>query len=181
MDKMGKYLETKLRNKDFKKNYTPKNNLPAELTEFIGRKNEIDAINNLLRTARLITLWGPGGIGKSRLSLKVASSNLRNFKDGVYFISLASITQPDLVVSNIAKALILLSLPTANVDSLKNALWEKRRLLNSGYFEKVVEAHEVSELCIRRPILSIIGNAVSLCEYQANTFLMFLRGKYRIQ
>lgn len=155
---MGKYLETKLRNKDFKKNYTPKNNLPAELTEFIGRKNEIDAINNLLRTARLITLWGPGGIGKSRLSLKVASSNLRNFKDGVYFISLASITQPDLVVSNIAKALNIVEIPGQQMfDTLKTALRDKRRLLILDNFEQVVEAAMiVSELLYSAPNLSII-------------------------
>ncbi len=154
---MGKYTE-RINDRNIENNYIPKNNLPAELTEFIGRKIEIEKINKLLKTARLITLWGPGGIGKSRLSLKVASINIKSYKDGVYYIPLDSITQPDLVVSCIAKTLNIVEIPGQDIlDSLKSALRDKKRLLILDNFEQVMEAALiVSELLLSAAELSVI-------------------------
>jgi diguanylate cyclase (GGDEF)-like protein len=81
------------------------NNLPDNLTEFVGREVELRQIRALIRDRRLVTLLGPGGIGKSRLAIQVAAENLGVFPDGVYFISLASVRRPEFIVSSIAEAL----------------------------------------------------------------------------
>ena len=74
-------------------------NLPASLTSLIGREQEVRAACALLRRPemRLLTLTGPGGIGKTRLGIQVATELLDVFTDGVYFVSLALINDPDLV------------------------------------------------------------------------------------
>src|SRR5262245_22823083 len=83
---------------------SPGHNLPAQLTTLIGREREVAAVVTLLRRAdvRLLTLTGPGGIGKTRLSLQVAAELIEGFTDGVYFVDLAPIREPSLVISTIA-------------------------------------------------------------------------------
>src|SRR5713226_3075591 len=83
------------------------NNLPAQLTPFIGREAEVTAVCALLRRpeVRLLTLTGTGGVGKTRLAFQVAADLLEDFADGVYFVSLAPISDPDLVTSAIAHTL----------------------------------------------------------------------------
>ena len=81
------------------------NNLPTRLTTFLGRDAEIEAIGLLLADHRLLTLTGPGGTGKTRLSLEVAGRVMRHYPDGVWFVELATITDPDLVPSTIAQTL----------------------------------------------------------------------------
>ena len=83
---------------------TPKHNLPVQLSTFIGRETEQDEIVNLLATHRLVTLAGVGGIGKTRLSLQVGQSVLKNFPDGVWFITLDSLSDPTLVPQTVAAA-----------------------------------------------------------------------------
>src|SRR5215203_7358885 len=86
---------------------TAPNNLPAQLAPLIGRDKEVEAVCRLLKEAhtRLLTLVGPGGVGKTRLALQVAMETLGEFDDGVYFVELASITEADLVVPTIATTL----------------------------------------------------------------------------
>ncbi|WP_460345928.1 ATP-binding protein [Actinoallomurus acanthiterrae] len=79
--------------------------LPAELTSFVGRRREIDAVRRLLSECRMVTLTGPGGVGKTRLSLKVADGLQRVFPDGVWFIELASLDRPELLAHAIVEAL----------------------------------------------------------------------------
>lgn len=135
------YLSTlvnKIRNKncDF-----PKNNLPAETTEFIGRKDEIGKILSLLEKARLITLIGPGGIGKSRLSLKVALLCLSKYKDGVFLVSLSQITKTELLISSIAKALNIPEIQGQNtLDAVKNTLKNKKLLIILDNFEQLIDS-----------------------------------------
>src|SRR3954451_16638005 len=83
------------------------NNLPRQLTRFIGRDHQIQtARSRLLRDdVHLLTLTGPGGTGKTRLALQVAAELLDVFTDGVFFVPLAQIADPDLVPSTIAQAL----------------------------------------------------------------------------
>jgi non-specific serine/threonine protein kinase len=86
---------------------TPRNGLPVQLTSFIGREREIDAVKDLLARARLVTLVGPGGSGKTRLALRAATDLVDAFGDGVHFVALAPIRDPDLVVPTIGHALAL--------------------------------------------------------------------------
>src|SRR5205085_11727195 len=78
-------------------------NLPSPLTPLIGREQEVLAVCALVQRqdVRLVTFTGTGGIGKTRLSLEVASELLRTFSDGVYFIPLASIVGPALAIPTI--------------------------------------------------------------------------------
>jgi predicted ATPase/class 3 adenylate cyclase len=78
------------------------NNLPTQLTSFIGREHEIVEVKRLLSQARLVTLTGPGGAGKTRLALQVAAEVLDGFKDGVWLVELAPLSDPDLVPQTIA-------------------------------------------------------------------------------
>src|SRR5215210_865136 len=83
------------------------NNLPAQPTPLVGREWELGEVRDLLRgkEVRLLTLTGPGGIGKTRLGLQVAAELLDEFEDGVFFVALAPITDPALVASAIAEPL----------------------------------------------------------------------------
>src|SRR5438105_3791176 len=70
------------------------NNLPHELTSFVGRRREMVDLGRLLPTARLLTLTGAGGCGKTRLALRVAEHALKEYRDGVWFVDLASTADP---------------------------------------------------------------------------------------
>ena len=81
------------------------NNLPIQMTSFVGREHEMTEIKQALAKSRLVTLTGSGGTGKTRLSVQVAAEMLDRFKDGIAFIELAPITDPELVPSTVANAL----------------------------------------------------------------------------
>src|SRR3989442_790707 len=110
-------------------------NLPAQLTPLIGREHEIQVVCAILRRpeVRLVTFTGTGGVGKTRLGLEVATDLLDDFGDGVYFVPLAPISDPDLVVPTIAQALGIKEAgerPLA--DLLQAHLRDKRLLLTVG-------------------------------------------------
>jgi len=84
---------------------TTPHNLPPELTSFIGRERELDEAIKLLRTTRRLTLLGPGGVGKTRLSLRIADAVLDEYPDGVWFVELAPIADPRRVPQIIATTL----------------------------------------------------------------------------
>jgi predicted ATPase/class 3 adenylate cyclase len=117
------------------------NNLPVQLTSFIGRSKEKDEIKLLLSKERLLTLTGPSGSGKTRLALQVASEMIEHFKDGVFFVALAPITEPGLVPSIIAQSLgIIESSSRSIIDGLTNHLQNKSLLLLLDNFEQVISA-----------------------------------------
>jgi predicted ATPase/class 3 adenylate cyclase/Tfp pilus assembly protein PilF len=118
-------------------------NLPAQMTPLIGRVQEAAAACALLRRpdVRLLNLLGPGGTGKTRLGLQVASDMLDEFESGIYFVGLTPISVPALVASTIAQTLGLKEgsgQPVA--ESLKDFLREKHLLLLLDNFEQVVDA-----------------------------------------
>jgi predicted ATPase/class 3 adenylate cyclase len=81
------------------------NNLPLQLTTFVGRDEEIAKITKLLGTTRLLTLAGAGGVGKTRLALQVAADVVTEYRDGAWLADLAPITDPELIVRGIAESL----------------------------------------------------------------------------
>jgi predicted ATPase/DNA-binding CsgD family transcriptional regulator len=80
-------------------------NLPAELTSFVGRRQEVTAIRRMLSTSRLVTLTGPGGVGKTRLAQRVGADLRRAFPDGVWFVGLADLRDPDLLAVTVGETL----------------------------------------------------------------------------
>lgn len=117
------------------------NNLPVQLTRFIGRSEEIASIRQLLAHNRLVTLTGPGGTGKTRLGLQVAAEVLTTFGDGVFFVDLSAVTDPQLVPATIAGSLTLRAEPGRPVlDTLTDQLRGKELLLVLDNFEQVVDA-----------------------------------------
>ena len=79
--------------------------LPAELTEFVGRRHDRAEVRRLLSESRLVTLTGMGGVGKTRLALRVATELRRAVRDGVWFVPLGELSEPDLIVDAIAAVL----------------------------------------------------------------------------
>lgn len=81
------------------------NNLPTQLTSFVGREDQVEEAKRLLQGTHLLTLTGPGGIGKSRLSLQIAAEVVHSFPGGVYFVPLSAVGDPELIPSAIAQAI----------------------------------------------------------------------------
>ena len=134
------------------------NNLPTRLTSFLGREREIGEVAGLLERTRLLTLSGPGGTGKTRLSLAVAARSFERYPDGVYFVELSTISDPELVLPTVAMAL---SLPDhgkrTSLDRLADHLGDQRVLLVLDNFEQVTDAAAaVKDLLGRCPNLTVI-------------------------
>jgi predicted ATPase/class 3 adenylate cyclase len=117
------------------------NNLPTQLTSFVGRERELEDVKRLLRNARMLTLIGPGGTGKTRLSIEVASEMLDRYSDGVWFVDLAPILDPFLVPRTTAITIGLRDEPQRSVtDTLCDYLNEKAILLILDNCEHLIEA-----------------------------------------
>src|SRR5204862_4356580 len=100
------------------------------LTSFVGRQDEIAAVQQLLAEYRLVTLTGTGGCGKTRLALEAARGLLSTYPDGVYFVGLASLTDPALVPESVAASLAIREQPELPVtQTLVEALQHKQLLL----------------------------------------------------
>ena len=117
------------------------NNLPLQLTSFIGRESDISAIKQRLWTTRLLTLTGPGGCGKTRLALRVATDLLDAFADGVWWIELAALTDPTLIAQTLATALGLQADTGRPIDDvLIDYLRSRQLLLILDNCEHLIEA-----------------------------------------
>src|SRR5687768_3977643 len=137
----------------------PPNTLSRQTT-LIGREKEIAEIKNLLRRedVRILTLTGVGGTGKTTLAQAVASKIPAEFKDGVFFIELAAVTNPELVASTIGQALgVKESGGKTNLEMLENYLSEKQLLLVVDNFEQILPAAPVlTKLLASSPYLKIL-------------------------
>jgi len=134
----------------------PKPSLPLPPTPLIGRERELADLAALLQSARLVTLVGPGGIGKSRLALELALK--RAPQGSVYFAELSGVRDPALVVSTLAGALGVHEVEGASLlERLKGALREKETLLLLDNFEHLLAAAPVvSELLAAAPGLKVL-------------------------
>jgi predicted ATPase/class 3 adenylate cyclase len=134
------------------------NNLPPQLTSFLGREREIGQVIRHLERSRLLTLTGPGGTGKTRLALQVAARLLDRFHDGVFFVPLAPISEPSLVPATIAQHLGLPERGGADpMQALLVHLASRETLLVVDNFEQVQAASTViGELLAGAPRLKVL-------------------------
>ena len=127
------------------------NNLPTQLTTFVGRDRELAEALELLGRTRLLTMTGPGGTGKTRLSLQVAAAAAERFPDGVWFVALEPVRDPALVASTIARALGAQDSSTRPaLDTLVDTISERQDLLLLDNFEQVLAAGPVVAELLRR-------------------------------
>jgi predicted ATPase/class 3 adenylate cyclase len=131
-------------------------NLPLQLTSFVGRA-EVDAALELLAHTRLLTLTGPGGTGKTRLSLALAGDCADRFPDGAWFVPLAPVSDPELVPSAIGAALGILTANRPPAERIRDHLRDRSALLVLDNFEQVVDgAPVVADLLRSAPGVSVI-------------------------
>src|SRR3712207_9511108 len=119
----------------------PLRNLPIELTSFVGREREIAEVKRLLDAARLLTLTGAGGAGKTRLALATSFEVAGGFEDGGWWVGLASLSDPALVPQEVASALEVREAPYLSSDeALVEHLETKSLLLVLDSCEHLIEA-----------------------------------------
>jgi len=116
-------------------------NLPAQLTSFIGRQQEIVEAREALAATRILTFIGPGGTGKTRLSLQVAAEQLSAFKDGVWLIELATLSDAAYILSTIASTFHLREVQSVPlIDTVTDYLRGKQSLLILDNCEHLIES-----------------------------------------
>lgn len=150
-------------------------NLPAQPTTFIGREKEIADIRKMLLRAdvQLVTLTGPGGTGKTRLSLEAARGLTDHFTDGIFFVSLGDITDPGQLVPRIAQQLEVREAGTQPLfKNLKDYLRDKNVLLLLDNFEQLIPAAPI--------VAELLAAAPSLKGLVTSRILLSLRGEHEL-
>ena len=150
-------------------------NLPNQLTTFIGREEELNTARQTLlrKDVSLVTFTGPGGTGKTRLSLEVARQLVGQFKDGVFFVQLADVTNADQVIARIAQQLEVRSAGSQPLfQNLKDYLRDKDILLLLDNFEQVVSAAPV--------VAELLAAAPALKMLVTSRILLNLRGEHEL-
>jgi predicted ATPase/class 3 adenylate cyclase len=135
-------------------------NLPAEASSLIGRERELAELSALLTrdTVRLLTLTGPGGTGKTRLALRLAARSVEHFKNGVFFVALAAVQDPELVLATVAQTLGVKQVGAEPLaDSLGDHLVRKSVLLVLDNFEQLLSAApQVAHVLRLAPDLKVV-------------------------
>jgi predicted ATPase len=150
------------------------NNLPNQVTSFVGREQEVAQVKDLLLTCRLLTLTGAGGSGKSRLSIQVAAEVLEQYPDGLWFVELAPLSQAALVTQTVAGALGIREEPSQPIMStLLAALGQKKMLIVLDNCEHLVDAcaRLVDALIRGCPKLSILASSREALQIAGETTL----------
>lgn len=139
------------------------NNLPVQLSEFLGREQELATISAMVvaPATRLLTLTGPGGAGKTRLALQAAADVLDEFRDGAFFVDLSAVREPDAAFESIVLAL---DLPTASAGAplriLEARLRDRQGLIVLDNLEQVTAiATGLAELLARCPELKVLATS----------------------
>jgi predicted ATPase/DNA-binding CsgD family transcriptional regulator len=158
---------------DRKTRVKPPTNLPAEPTPFVGRREELGEIKRQLAETRLLTLTGPGGIGKSRLALKTAQEAANDYEDGCTFVSLAPLRSTGHIIQTIAEAL---KFPLATHEDpqhqLLRYLRKRQLLLVMDNFEHLLDgAGMLGEMLQAAPALKILATSRERLNLQSETSL----------
>lgn len=158
---------------DHKPEARPPANLPAEPTPFVGRRQELEEIKRYLVGTRLLTLTGPGGIGKTRLALKAAQEVVGDYRDGCTFVSLAPIPSASHIIQAIAQAL---NFPIATHEDpqhqLQRYLKTRQLLLVMDNFEHLLDGVGLlSEILQAAPALKILATSRERLNLQSETSL----------
>ncbi len=151
-------------------------NLPAQLTPLIGREQEVQDVRSLLLRddVRLVTLTGPGGTGKTRLALQVASDLVHDFPDGVWLVPLAPISDPELLISAVARALGLREAGGRSLwDTVASYLKEKRLLLILDNFEQILPAAP--------PVADLLAGCPNFTALVTSRAVLHLRGEHEYE
>jgi predicted ATPase/class 3 adenylate cyclase len=138
------------------------NNLPRQLSSFVGREAEIEAAEARMAGSTVLTLTGPGGVGKTRLALEIGAHLVASYPDGVWLVELASVTDGELVDDAVAAALRVKQRPNVEiVDALVEAIAERRMLLVLDNCEHLVEpiVTMADELIRRCPQLQVLATS----------------------
>ena len=138
------------------------NNLPIQLTSFIGREREITEVKKILKEHRLVTLTGAGGTGKTRLSLQVAVDVLGHFPNGIWFVELAPLTDPDLIPQTILSTMgVHEQAGRAPLKLLKDYLHDKKSLIILDNCEHLIDASArlAEVLLTAAPELTILASS----------------------
>lgn len=141
---------------------TGRTNLPDQLSTFVGRERELLELRALLARSRVVTLTGPGGVGKTRLALRLGAELLDGSGGGVWFVDLAPVLDPRLVASTVAAGLrVPVPANREVLDALHEALGDRRLLVVVDNCEQVVEsaAELVASLLARCPGVSVLATS----------------------
>ncbi len=147
------------------------NNLPEQLTDFIGREVELDEVTELLTRTRLLTILAPGGCGKTRLAIQAAADLSHQYPDGVFFIALADISSGEDIVQTVAESLSLgLSADDELEPQLLTYLAGKTQLLVFDNFEHVTEgAVLIGNILSAAPNVTAIATSREKLRLQSET------------
>jgi len=138
------------------------NNLPTQLTSFVGREELVAEAKRLLAGTRLLTLVGPGGIGKTRLSLQIAADVVQSFPDGVYFVALSAVRDPDLIASTVAQAIgVSVAGNRMPIDAVNEHLHDRKVLLIFDNFEQLLPqgGPTVTQLLQASPGVKVVASS----------------------
>lgn len=136
--------------------------LPAEVTSFVGRRHEVAEVKRRLPLSRGVTLTGAGGVGKTRLALRVALDVARDFRGGVWFVELATVESPDMLAQSVVEALEIRDLSLSSpMEVLVDHLRDKQALVILDNCEHLVhECAVLAETLLRAaPELSILATS----------------------